>query len=246
MRTRTWITRRSRDEIMAEARTALVTGANRGIGLEVCRQLAALGHRVILTARDLSKAEAAAAAAPFSGGDVVAARLDVTDPASIRALAGASTVDVLVNNAAILLDEAERLWIAAAGRSVARPSRRTSSRPIAVSQAFVPAHGRARLRPHRQRIVRGRAAGVDEHVRAGVLDVEGRAERVHAPARGGDERHRRAGQQRVPGMGPNGHGRPRRAAVGRAGRGHDRRGLPRSTPGDRPAASSAIERPIAW
>ena len=74
---------------MIALRIALVTGANRGIGLEVCRQLAALGHRVILTARDLSKAEAAARKID-EAGDVVPVRLDVTDPASIRALAGAT------------------------------------------------------------------------------------------------------------------------------------------------------------
>jgi len=45
---------------MAELRVALVTGANRGIGLEVCRQLAARGFHVVLTARSLSKADAAA------------------------------------------------------------------------------------------------------------------------------------------------------------------------------------------
>ncbi len=42
-------------------RIALVTGANRGIGVEVCRQLAARGWRVLLGARDLAKGQAAAA-----------------------------------------------------------------------------------------------------------------------------------------------------------------------------------------
>src|SRR5258706_110764 len=88
---------------MNRPRTALVTGANRGIGLEVCRQLAALGLRVMLTARDLSKAQEAARALR-SAGDVVPVRLDVTDPVSVRALAG-EPVDVLVNNAGILVDE---------------------------------------------------------------------------------------------------------------------------------------------
>jgi len=83
-----------------------VTGANRGIGLEVARQLAALGLRVVLTARDPARAEAAAAALP---GDVRAARLDVASQESVDEFARwareeLERVDVLVNNAAILYD----------------------------------------------------------------------------------------------------------------------------------------------
>jgi NAD(P)-dependent dehydrogenase (short-subunit alcohol dehydrogenase family) len=95
---------------MADARIALVTGANRGIGLEVCRQLLHRGLRIILTARDGAKAERAARALEGRGADIAAEALDVTDAASIRALARALAargdhVDVLVNNAAILVDE---------------------------------------------------------------------------------------------------------------------------------------------
>ena len=80
-------------------RTALVTGGNRGIGYEVCRQLGELGLDVVLTARD---AQAAASAA----GDVGARpeQLDVSDAASVAAcahrLAGVD-IDVLVNNAGL-------------------------------------------------------------------------------------------------------------------------------------------------
>jgi NAD(P)-dependent dehydrogenase (short-subunit alcohol dehydrogenase family) len=85
-------------------RTALVTGGNRGLGLETCRQLVHLGHAVILTARDAADG---AAAAKVLGADFHA--LDVTDPASIAALADwlratHRSVDVLVNNAAVALD----------------------------------------------------------------------------------------------------------------------------------------------
>src|SRR5437773_12444036 len=94
---------------MSEPRVALVTGANRGIGLEVCRQLATKGLRVILTARDRAKAEAAAARLR-TAGDIVAARLDVGDLPSARHLADDLAarglhVDVLVNNAAVLIAE---------------------------------------------------------------------------------------------------------------------------------------------
>ncbi|MFD0684350.1 SDR family oxidoreductase [Actinomadura fibrosa] len=82
----------------------LVTGANRGIGLEVCRQLAARGHEVLLGAR---RPEAAEEAARRVGARPV--RLDVTSEADIeRAAAGIERLDVLVNNAAITYDTWQR------------------------------------------------------------------------------------------------------------------------------------------
>ena len=120
---------------MKPPNTALVTGANRGIGLEVCRQLAARGHRVLLAARDLSKAEAAARKIN-KAGDVVAARLDVTDPASIRALAG-ERVDVLVNNAGILVNEDTGVLDLTA-EDLRATFETNVFGPIAVAQLFAP------------------------------------------------------------------------------------------------------------
>jgi NAD(P)-dependent dehydrogenase (short-subunit alcohol dehydrogenase family) len=87
-------------------RTALVTGGNRGIGYEICRQLAATGHTVILTARDDRAGVRAATSLTDEGLDVRAERLDVSDPASVadcaaRLAAASFDVDVLVNNAAV-------------------------------------------------------------------------------------------------------------------------------------------------
>jgi NAD(P)-dependent dehydrogenase (short-subunit alcohol dehydrogenase family) len=87
----------------------VVTGANRGIGLEVARRLAALGHRVVLGSRDPERGRRAARGLDPSGRDVVACRLDVTDPADVAALVDLMTgefgrVDALVNNAAIDYD----------------------------------------------------------------------------------------------------------------------------------------------
>ncbi|MEV3983690.1 SDR family oxidoreductase [Nonomuraea sp. NPDC049758] len=91
-------------------RVCVVTGANRGIGLEVARQLAAAGDTVVLTARDERKAVEAAAGI---GGQVLARRLDVADERSAAELAGElekthGRVDVLVNNAAIHYDTWQR------------------------------------------------------------------------------------------------------------------------------------------
>jgi NAD(P)-dependent dehydrogenase (short-subunit alcohol dehydrogenase family) len=88
-------------------RVAVVTGANRGIGLEVCRQLAGLGYTAVLGSRDLRKGERAAAA--LGDPNVLACQLDVSDESSVRAAASwvaesFGRCDALVNNAAILYD----------------------------------------------------------------------------------------------------------------------------------------------
>ena len=88
---------------------ALVTGANRGIGFEVCRQLADRGVTVVLGSRDAGKGERAVAALGAGTRTVLPCQLDVTDPDSIeraraRVTADFGRLDVLVNNAAILYD----------------------------------------------------------------------------------------------------------------------------------------------
>ena len=96
-----------------ERRVALVTGGNRGLGLEIGRQLARLGYQVVLTARDPQAAdEAAQGLDGWANGDVAGVQMDVTDHESVRSafeqavkLYGA--VDVLVNNAGIAIDGAE-------------------------------------------------------------------------------------------------------------------------------------------
>ena len=97
---------------MSERRIALVTGGNRGIGREVCRQLAQLGARVIVGSRDASKGEAAAVELKATGADVEARQLDVASVQSIRECMtwirnSVGRLDILVNNAGIMLEDAD-------------------------------------------------------------------------------------------------------------------------------------------
>src|SRR5688500_1129122 len=124
---------------MDEQRIAVVTGGNRGIGLEVCRQLAGLGLKVVLTARVDAKGREAAASLE---GDVVPFPLDVTDPAGIERLISfleqdLGGADVLINNAGVFLDRHQ------GGLTVPMNAVRESLEvnlvgPWALCQAFVP------------------------------------------------------------------------------------------------------------
>jgi NAD(P)-dependent dehydrogenase (short-subunit alcohol dehydrogenase family) len=100
-----------------QARVAVVTGANRGLGLETSRQLLARGLRVVMAGRDEDATERARRSLGEASERAIAVPMDVTDATTIEAahrlivdrLGGA---DVLVNNAAVLLfDSAEALSI---------------------------------------------------------------------------------------------------------------------------------------
>ena len=121
-------------------RFALVTGANRGIGYEVARQLAEAGVRVLLGSRDVDRGEQAAAQLRGEGGDVIALALDVTDEATVRAAAeqvaaDPGRLDILVNNAGIFVG-------ALPAQTTAEQMRRTLEvnviGVVAVTAAFLP------------------------------------------------------------------------------------------------------------
>ena len=88
-------------------RTVLVTGANRGIGLAIARQLAELGNPVLLGSRDMKAGEDAARSLQRPGLDIEPIHIDLTDPATIDAALNkikksGRHVDALANNAGVL------------------------------------------------------------------------------------------------------------------------------------------------
>lgn len=100
---------------MGRARTILVTGTNRGLGLAATKRLARAGHRLIVTARDETKAHAAADTirSHEPRAEVIPRVLDLASLASTRALATTlvdegQPLDVLVHNAGVLFPPAER------------------------------------------------------------------------------------------------------------------------------------------
>ena len=95
---------------MDNGRIALVSGGNRGIGLEVCRQLAERGYTVVMGSRDEEKGRVAAERLE---GDVIPLQLDVSDAGSVDRMAAFleeedGRLDILVNNAAISNDAGQR------------------------------------------------------------------------------------------------------------------------------------------
>ncbi len=125
---------------MKNKKIALVTGANKGIGFEVARELARMGFRVFLGARNEEAGRAAAA--KITEGEATFLPLDITDHASIASAAEefskhADRLDVLVNNAGICLEEDEAA-LTITPEIFERTLRTNTLGPWLVAQAFVP------------------------------------------------------------------------------------------------------------
>jgi NAD(P)-dependent dehydrogenase (short-subunit alcohol dehydrogenase family) len=130
-----------------EKRIALVTGANKGIGFEVARDLARKGFHVFLGARDTRAGEAAAEKLRKEGekedyGEITFLKIDVSKPDSIRRAAEefsrkSDRLDTLVNNAGILLDDDKDVLMVAP--EIFETTLRTNTLgALLVSQTFVP------------------------------------------------------------------------------------------------------------
>jgi len=129
-----------------EKRIALVTGANKGIGFEVARDLARKGFHVFLGARDTEAGEAAAEKLRKEGeedyGEITVLKIDVSKPDSIRRAAEefskkSDRLDTLVNNAGILLDD-DKDVLAVTPETFETTLRTNTLGALLVSQAFVP------------------------------------------------------------------------------------------------------------
>lgn len=95
---------------MNDVNVALITGANKGLGLETGRQLGKLGYTVLLGSRDALKGEVAARQLRDDGVDARVLKLDVTKQADIDAAAAQiegefGKLDVLVNNAGVMIEK---------------------------------------------------------------------------------------------------------------------------------------------
>lgn len=95
---------------MSDAKVALITGANKGLGLETARQLGKLGYVVLLGSRDALKGEVAARQLRDDGVDARVVKLEVTKQADIDAAAAQiesefGKLDVLVNNAGVMIEK---------------------------------------------------------------------------------------------------------------------------------------------
>ena len=123
-------------------KTALVTGANKGIGYETARQLAAKGFHVFLGARNADSGRKAADALAKKGAKVTFLQLDVSDLESVSAAPGefakaADHLDALVNNAGILLDGDSAL-LTIDDELIRKTLETNTLGPLRVTRAFAP------------------------------------------------------------------------------------------------------------
>jgi NAD(P)-dependent dehydrogenase (short-subunit alcohol dehydrogenase family) len=125
-------------------KVALITGANKGIGLETARQLGKLGITVLVGARDLAKGEAAASELKKDGVDARAVKLDVDNAADYEAVAKLiekdyGRLDILVNNAGVMLDNRKGNETSKTSQDVMRKTFNTNFfAVVGLTQALLP------------------------------------------------------------------------------------------------------------
>src|SRR5271168_356161 len=127
-----------------DKKVALITGGNKGIGLETARQLGKLGITVLVGARDLAKGEAAVAELKKDGVDARAVKLDVDNSADYDAVAKLiekdyGVLDILINNAGIMIDSRKGNETSKTSQDVLRKTFNTNFfAVVGLTQALLP------------------------------------------------------------------------------------------------------------
>lgn len=125
-------------------KVALISGANKGIGLETARQLGKQGITILVGARDLAKGEAAAAALKKDGVDAIAVQFDVVNSADIKAAVEKvekdfGKLDILINNAGVMFEPIGGNNTSTVAEDLVRKTFDTNFfSAVAVTQAFLP------------------------------------------------------------------------------------------------------------
>ena len=204
---------------MHRKKVALVTGANKGLGFEIARQLGQKGVTVVLGARDDAKAKAAADKLKGEGVDAHALKVDVTNESDVEALPAFfeskfGCLDILVNNAG----RAGSRWRYA--RDIQSDIRNERHRALLHHAGAAAAAESQPGRAHRQSVQRHGIVDRDERSeqlfigngRAGLLLVESGAE--HADRHDGTSTRRleRQGKFSPSWLGEDGYGNRARAA----------------------------------
>jgi nucleoside-diphosphate-sugar epimerase len=206
------------------ASVVVVTGGNRGIGLEICRQLAARGAQVVLTARKRAAGDAAVKKLAAQKLAVAFHLLDVTDGNSIVALRDflqdtCGHLDVLINNAGIIA-KAEASALTVELTTIRDTLETNALGPLHLAQTLLPLLKRG-ASPRIVNMSSGMGAlGDNEGGYAAYRDFENRAQCRHCDPGGRTPRHN-CRQCRVPRLGQDRHGR---SACGARRRGRRRHG----------------------
>src|SRR5262245_63217 len=192
-------------------KSVLITGAYRGLGFEVARELSERGWQVILTAR--RKNVGSAAAAKLKNATFL--ELDITNDASVaRSAKKVAKLDVLINNAAIIADgDQDVLTIR---QEVVAPTIETNALgALRVSQGFLPPSAYELCWPDRQRLQRGRPTQRHGHLVSRLCGVQSHAQRDNLPVRRRPEGQRHCRQFSLSRVVPHRNGRLECPALGR-------------------------------
>jgi len=214
-------------------KTALITGASKGIGYETARQLATKGFHVFLGVRNVDSGRKAADALAKKGAKVTFLQLDVSDLESVSAAPGefakaADHLDVLVNNAGILLDGDSAL-LTIDDELIRKTLETNTLGPLRVTRAFAP----LLINSSAPRVINVSSGGgqltdgADGWAPAYCISKTA-LNGVNLAARGGAAKFRR--ELRLPRLGTHRHGRLGCSSLGRGRRRHDRVARDRCTP----------------